>query len=80
MGFVPAKSHYIKAGCNQTVADPDFQMGGGEGHPVSEIRGGLCHKKKSFQLFGPHFGLKIRGGAPGSSPGPATAKFPKSYL
>ena len=45
------------------MADPDLQIrvggGGGGGHPDPEIGGpGL---KKFFPLFGPQFGLKIRG-------------------
>ena len=45
-----------------TVADPDLQIRGGGGG------GGL---KIFFRLFGPYFGLKIKGG-PGPSPGSAT--------
>ena len=40
MGFVPAKSLYVKAGLNQTVADPDFRMGGGGGGGVGGGGGG----------------------------------------
>ena len=38
--------------------------GGGEGggQPDPEISGGPGLQKKFFLLFGPHFGLKIRGG------------------
>ena len=61
MGFVPAKSLYVKAGLNQTVADPDFRMGGGGGGYRLGDKGGAPSPKISFQLFGPHFGLKIRG-------------------
>ena len=47
------------------VADPDCQIrGGGPGHPDPEIRGGGL-QKNLLRPFGPHFGLKIRGG-----PGP----------
>ena len=42
-------------------------------------KGGALSPKISFQLFGPHFGLKIRG-TPGSSPGSTTAKFPKLFM
>ena len=45
-----------------SVADPDFQLMGGPSHPDREIRGGPASKKHFFQPFGPHFGLKIRGG------------------
>ena len=43
-------------------------------HPDPEIRWGPSHKKVFFRLFGPHFGLKIRGGLgpPGPSPGSTT--------
>ena len=48
------------------MADPDLQRrgGGGAGHPDPEIRGvgGTRSKKNFFRPFGPHFGLKIRGG------------------
>ena len=43
-----------------TVADPDLQIRGGS-HPYPEIRWGPSLRKVFFQLFGPHFGLKIRG-------------------
>ena len=44
---------------------------GTPGHPDPEIGGGDRPQKKFFPLFGPHFGLKIRGdpGPPGPSPG-----------
>ena len=45
------------------VADPDLQIRGG--HPDPEIGGGDRPQKNFFRLFGPYFGLKIRGG-----PGP----------
>lgn len=62
MGFVPAKSLYVKAGPNQTVADSDFRIWGGGGYS-SRLwdEGGALSPKISFQLFGPHFGPKIRG-------------------
>ena len=51
------------------MADPHLQRrgggGGGAGHPDPEIRGvGGGHSLKNifFRPFGPHFGLKIRGG------------------
>ena len=53
------------------MANPDLQVrGGGEGggHPDHEIRGWPGLKKIFFWPFGPHFGLKIRGGGP---PGPS---------
>ena len=34
---------------------------GGSGHPDPDIRGGGRSPKRFFRLFGPHFGLKIRG-------------------
>ena len=54
---------------SNAVADPVLQIRGEEG-------GGL------FRLFGPQFGLKIRGGEapPGPSPGSATVNFLKSAL
>ena len=55
---------------SNAVADPVLQIRGEEG-------GGL------FRLFGPQFGLKIRGGGaspPGPSPGSATVNFLKSAL
>ena len=45
--------------------------GGGAGHPDPEIRGGAV-SKKFFWPFGPQFGLKIRVGRAGPSPGSAT--------
>jgi len=39
------------------VADPDLQIRGGGGGEASL-------KKMFLQPFGPHFGLKIRGGGP----------------
>ena len=48
------------------MADPHFQIrGGGAGHQDPEMGGGrgdAVSKKKMFQPFGPHFGLKLRGG------------------
>ena len=43
-----------------TVADSDFQIRGGGGHPDPGIRG-AGFKKRFFRPFGPQFGLKIRG-------------------
>ena len=45
------------------MVGPDLQIRG-EGHSHSDpvIRGGTRSQKKIFQLFGPQFGLKIRGG------------------
>ena len=47
----------------------DWGAGGRGGHPDPEIKGGGGGrlKKKIFRRFGPHFGLKVRGGGP---PGP----------
>ena len=48
----------------------------GGGYPDSEIRepGGL--KTNIFRPFGPHFGLKIRGGGPGSQAPPLDPPCP----
>ena len=62
------------------MANPDLQNRGGGGggrgeggHPDHEIRGWPGLKKIFFGPFGPHFGLKIRGGGPpGPSPGSAS--------
>ena len=45
------------------MADRDLQIRerGGGGHPDPEIGGGGRSLEKIFRLFGPHFGLKIRG-------------------
>ena len=43
----------------------DWGAGGRGGHPDPEIKGGGgggSSKKKFFRPFGPHFGLKVRGG------------------
>ena len=63
---------------SNAVADPDLQMGvGGRGHPDPEIGGGSLKRIFSL-LFGPQFGLKIRGrggqAPPGPSPGSSTVK------
>ena len=59
---------------HKTVAGPDLQIMGGPGHsnPAKGGGGGL----KTFLLFLPQFGLKIRwgGGREPGSPGP----FPRS--
>ena len=45
------------------MADPDLQIKEGGGHLDPEIRGeGARPQKNFFPPFGPHFGLKIRGG------------------
>ena len=49
-------------------ADPQIRWGG---HPDPEIKG-EGSPKIFFRLFGPQFGLKIRGAGPGPSPGSAT--------
>ena len=52
---------------------------GGPVDPDPEIRGGgPWPQKKIFHPFGPHFGLKIRGGggSPGPPPGSATEMYP----
>ena len=58
------------------MSDPDLQIrerGGGGGHPDPEIRGrGPGLQKNIFGPFGPHLGLKIRGGGEGASPGIST--------
>ena len=52
------------------MADPYLQItgggggGGAPGHPDPEIRRGGRSPKQFFWLFGPQFGLKIRGGVP----------------
>ena len=54
------------------MADPDPQMGGGEGAVIQTlvvVVGGPRSPKKFYSSFRPHFGRKIRGGA---SPGSAT--------
>lgn len=65
------------------MAGPDLQIMGGPGHsnPAKGGGGGL----KTFLLFLPQFGLKIRGGGRGpGSPGPSprftTAKLKRSNL
>ena len=52
------------------MADPDLQIreGEGGGHPYPEIKGEPGLKYFFFRLFGPQFGLKIRGA--GRSPDP----------
>ena len=57
------------------MADPDLQGGGGGEGVIETLRKGEWGLQKIFfQLFGPHFGRKIRGGGPpGPSPGSATA-------
>ena len=63
---------------SNAVADPDLQIGGGRGHPDPEIGGGGSLKRIFSLLFGPQFGLKIRGrggqAPPGPSPGSSTVK------
>ena len=56
-----------------TVVDPDLQIRGGRSSDP-EIRGGGL-QKDFFRLFGPQFGLKVRGAPspPGTSPRSATA-------
>ena len=52
--------------------DPEIKAGGGE----------AVSKNNFFRVFGPQFGLKIRGGrAPlGPSPGSATVSDPKACV
>ena len=51
------------------MADPDFQIRRGPGHPDPEIRGAARSLKIFFRPFRPRFGLKIRrGGGRGSGP------------
>ena len=54
-------------GVRNAEADPDLQIREGGGHPDSKIRRGPG-LKNFFQLFGPQFGLKIRGAPPGGPP------------
>ena len=55
------------------MAEPDLQIrwggGGGSSRPWDKGRG---VSKIFFRLFGPQFGLKIRGAGPGPSPESAT--------
>ena len=60
---------------------------GTPGHPDPEIGGGDRPQKKFFRLFGPHFGLKIRGAPPPRVPPldpaikpPLTATSPQQPL
>ena len=66
------------------MANPDLQIRGegrGSGHPDHKIRGWPGLKKFFFWPFGPHFGLKIRGGGPpGPSPRSATEIQFRAYL
>ena len=55
--FIPIQWHFAYS----SVAYPDLQKRGGGG--------GL--KKNCFQLFGPQFGLKIRGGGEAGPTGPS---------
>ena len=61
------------------ILDSDWSVPG----PDLEIRGAPV-SKKIFSPFGPQFGLKIRGGgspgAPGPSPGSATAGRLRHWL
>ena len=56
------------------MANPDLHIsgvGGGGGHPHSEIRGAWSPKNIFFRPFRPHFGQSIRGGSvppPGAPP------------
>ena len=64
------------------VADSDLQIRGGRGggHPDPDIRGGGGWPQKNFFWpFGPHFGLKIRGGQGPPSPFPGSASVPISF-
>ena len=56
------------------MADPDFQIREGGGHPDPEIREEPGLNKKFCRPFGPKFGLKVRGGGGGRdpTPGPTT--------
>ena len=50
----------------KSVADPDLQIrvrgGGGDGSSTLWDKEGAWSQKKFFRPFGPHFGLRIRGG------------------
>ena len=63
------------------VADSDLQISGGRGggRPDPDIRGGAGLKKIFFWPFGPHFGLKIRGGQGPPSPFLGSASVPISF-
>ena len=58
------------------MPNPDLEIrGGGGDHPDPPLdKGGARSPKNGFPLFGPQFGLKIKGegGGAGPSPGPAT--------
>ena len=72
-GHTQAPNLRKKMASKNTVADPDLQIRRAPSHPDSEIREGGGVSKNIFQPFGPHFGVKIRGGGPpGLSPGSAT--------
>ena len=60
---------------------PSDKGGGGRGggHPDPDIRGGSWPQKIFFRPFGPHFGLKIRGGQGPPSPFPGSASVPISF-
>ena len=65
---------YLSIQCENgqnSVADPDLQIRGrGRGHPDPETRGIPILVPVPVPVFGPQFGLKIRGLGP--SPGSAT--------
>ena len=54
------------------MPDPDLEIrwgGGGGDHPDPSLdKGGAGSPKNFFPLFGPQFGLKIRGGGPPVDP------------
>ena len=70
----PGSEFMVKITWIMEVADPDLQIRGWLGHPDPEMREGWGTRSQRifFLPFRPQFGLKIRG-APGPSPGSATA-------
>ena len=52
------------------VPDPDFQIGGGGGHPDSEIKGGPGLKKKFFSALRASFWSKTKGAPDSPAPLP----------
>ena len=72
---------FSKRQINSAVPDPDFEIKGAwSSRPLDS--GGERSPKKFFRLFGPQFGLKIRGRVPRAPPlsGYATALLAEPFF